>query len=369
MVAFLGWSPNGRRGSMPTASPRTDAVLYTKGATTDPYGTSRPGGFGIVIAPATSRQRIVQVTDPELGWYSGAVWLGGHRIVVPRNTPPFRPPLIYRLTSGRLRFVGPAPVPRLELQPVWSPDQRLIATEPIVACDKRQPITKCYQGSARILVRRADGSQPRRVATGHFNGWTPDGRLLVTNRSATSSYEAVDVDSGRRSQPISSRGLASSVGRKPVLIGPARWSGDGRYLAAMIRAPWKNQDTIHAAFVIARVDGRSVQVVRSPYVISMFAWSPRGHRLAYTTSGFPSPHQLFLIDTPAARPVQVFATRHHFDWITWSPDARRLLLDDKLTNRWRLFAVRGRAELRAISRPGGRPLWCCPVNNYATNDW
>jgi hypothetical protein len=367
--AFLGWSPNGRRSLAPAATPRAGAVVYTKGASTDPYGTSRPKGFGIVIAPATSKQRILKVTDPDLGWYNGAVWLGDHRIVVPRNAPPFRPPLIYRFGHGTLRLVGPAPVPRLEIQPVWSPNEKLIATEPIAPCDKRQPISKCYRSSARILVRRADGSHPRQVATGQLNGWTPDGRLLFTNRSATSSYEALDIESGRRSQPISPRRLAILARRKPVLIGPPRWSGDRRYIAAMIRAPWKKQDKIYGAFVIARADGRVVRVVRSPYVISMFAWSPRGHRLAYTTSGFPSPHQLFLVDAPGARPIEIFATRRHFDWITWSPDGRRLLLDDKLTNRWRLFSVGSRAAPHTLRRPGGRPLWCCPVNSYATNDW
>jgi len=28
------------------------------------------------IASATNRQRLVQVTNPDLGWYNGAAWLG-----------------------------------------------------------------------------------------------------------------------------------------------------------------------------------------------------------------------------------------------------------------------------------------------------
>jgi hypothetical protein len=370
VIAFAGWCSDGNRRSEPAAAQRADAVLYTKGASTDPYATSRPKGFGILIAPGTSRQRIVQVTDPDLGWYNGAAWLGDDRVVVPRNAPPLRPPLIYAFSDGRLRLIGPAPVPRLELTPVWSPDRRLIATEPIVPCEKGQrEIWKCYKSSARVLVRRADGSHPRQVATGHFDSWTPDGRLLVTNRNSTASFQALDIDSGGRSLPVSPRGLGALLGKKSVTIGPARWSGDGRYIAAMLRAPWRNDDPTHGAFVVAHRDGRAFRVIRSPYIISMFAWSPRGHRLAYTTSGFPSPHELFLVDTPATRPVRLFATARHFDWITWSPDGRRLLLDDKLANRWRLFALAHRTGPSTLRRLGGRPLWCCPANSYATKDW
>jgi Tol biopolymer transport system component len=98
----------------------------------------------------------------------------------------------------------------------------------------------------------------------------------------------------------------------------------------------------------------------------MFAWSPVGHRLAYTTSGFPSPHQLFVLDTPAARPRPLFVTVRHFDWVTWSPDARRLLVDDEHKNRWLLLSTTGRRSARVLPRFGGRPLWCCPLNAFET---
>ena len=143
------------------------------------------------------------------------------------------------------------------LTPVWSPDRRLIATEPIVPCEKGQrEIWKCYKSSARVLVRRADGSHPRQVATGHFDSWTPDGRLLVTNRNSTASFQALEIDSGRRSLSISPRGVAALLGKMSVTIGPARWSADRRYIAAMLRAPWRNNDPTHGAFVVAHRDGR-----------------------------------------------------------------------------------------------------------------
>jgi hypothetical protein len=369
-VAAVGWSTETRQRSVSPVSTGRSNLLYTKGASTDPYGSSRPSGFGIVADPATSMQSVVQVSNPELGWFYGAAWLGDERVVVPRNGPPLRAPLIYRFSGRRLQLIGPAPVPPREFLPLWSPDGRLIATEPVVPCDKRQrSVWKCYRSSARVLVRQADGSHPRQVATGQVDSWTPDGRLLITNRNSTASYEAVDIRSGRRSLPISTRNLPALVGKKSVIVGPARWSADGRFIAAMLRAPWRNADTTHGAIVIARADGLPLRVLRSRYVISMFAWAPVGHRLAYTTSGFPSPHELFLVETPRAIPVRLFATARHFDWITWSPDGRRLLLDDRLARRWRLFAIHSRSAPRTLRRLGGRPLWCCPVNRYATKDW
>ena len=106
-------------------------------------------------------------------------------------------------------------------------------------------------------------------------------------------------------------------------------------------------------------------MVTSPYVISMFAWSPRGHRLAYTTSGSSEPHQLFLINTPHSTPQRLFqTTNRHFDWITWSPDNQWLLIDDEQAGHWRLLSTVRPTNTRLLPRLGGRPLWCCPQNPY-----
>jgi hypothetical protein len=103
---------------------------------------------------------------------------------------------------------------------------------------------------------------------------------------------------------------------------------------ALIGAKWPKRAKITSAVVLARADGRPIRLISSRYIISMFAWSPVGHRLAYTTSGFPSPHQLLVVDRPTANPKPLFVTVRHFDWVTWSLDARRLLVDDEHKNRW-----------------------------------
>jgi hypothetical protein len=344
-----------------------EAVLYTKGVSTDPYGTSAADGFGVVTDIGTKRQRTIEARSRELGWFGGAGWIDDHRILVARKAPPFRRPFIYRFDGRTLRRLGPAPVPALEPGPVWSPDGSRIASEPIEPCAKSQrTIWQCYRSSGRVLVRDGDGSHVRQVAIGSFNSWTPDGRLLVTDRSGSRPYAALDVRTGARTIPLSPAPVASRFRLKKVSVAAPRWSADRRFMAAMVGTSWPKRTKITAALVLARADGRPIRLIRSPYIISMFAWSPIGHRLAYTTSGFPTPHQLFVVDTPTAKPKPLFVTARHFDWVTWSPDARRLLVDDEHKNRWWLLSTVGRHTSRALPRLGGRPLWCCPLNAFGT---
>jgi hypothetical protein len=342
-------------------------VLYTRGASTDPYGSAHPNGFGVVIAPSTTRQRVVQVIDDRLGWSTGAEWLGPRRIVVPRKAPWLGAPLVYEFTRGVLRRIGPAPVPRREVAPVWSPDRKLIAAEPIEPCSKRQrSFWTCYRASARVVVRDADGSDPRIVARAHLDSWTPRGRLLITNRAATAGYEALDVETRRRSRPLSPGRVAQFARVHNPVLGPPRWSADMRYIGATVDGKWPKGARTLNAIILARADGTPLRLLCLPYAISMFAWAPVGHRLAYTTSGFPSPHELLVVDPAEAGRKRIYATADHFDWITWSPDGERLLLDEGVLNRWSIFSMASQGR-RTLRRFGGRPLWCCPVNRYATH--
>lgn len=59
-------------------------------------------------------------------------------------------------------------------------------------------------------------------------------------------------------------------------------------------------------------------------------------------------------------------TERHFDWVSWAPDSRRLLLDDPVENLWWLTPAQPTYTFIISPRLGGRPLWCCPVNPYAT---
>jgi hypothetical protein len=352
-----------------SAMAHTGAVLYTVGVSTDPYGNSSPGGFGVVTGFGSAGEMKDEIRSRDLGFFAGAEWIGERRILVPRKAPPFRPPLIFRLAGGNLVREGPSPLPPLDAQQEWSPDGKLIASQPIEPCAPNQrPRWKCYRQGDEIYLQAADGSRRRVLANGHFDSWTPDGRLLVVvgPRGAFYHYRALNVRSGRRTLPLSPERAAAAAGLQRAALGPPRWSADGRYIAAMVAGKWPKKLNVFTAVVIARADGQPIRVITSPYVISMFAWSPRGHRLAWTTSGFPTPHELFVLDDPSGKPRRLFAADPHFDWIAWSPDGQRLLLDDEHAGRWLLVSATARKRVEERARLGGRPYWCCPVNAYAT---
>ena len=347
----------------PRSGPK-DAILYTIGLSTDPYGSSSPAGFGVVTAIGTKREQRIEVRRRGLGSFGGADWIGSGRVVVPQGAPPLRPPLLYRFDGSRLAGEGPANLLAREPGADWSPDGRRVATQQVVACAPRQrTLFECYRLGKRIHVQDADGSNRRLVARGEHAGWTADGRLLVRDRR---TYRALDVDSATSTVPLA-EGRVRRLARVPVWLGPPRWSADGRYLAAHVAARWPAKARTTTAVVIADAEGRPLRLLRSRYIISMFSWSPTGHRLAYTTSGFPDPHELFVVDEPEAEPARLLATDRHFDWVTWSPDGQRLLVDDENRDAWRLLAPDGARRVRKLPRLGGRPVWCCPANSFATS--
>jgi hypothetical protein len=321
-----------------------NAVLYTIGLSTDPYGDSSPGGFGVATELSQRALHKVEIRQRGLGGSRGAEWLDGGLVLVPRPAPPLRRPILYRY-DGRLRQQGMAPIPRASGY-TWSSRQELFAYEPPVACQHEQrSLYACTRASGRLFVVREDGTGKQEVTAGHLMGWTADGRIGFFRSYQRAIPRAIDLGSGKTG-PI----LPGWKVELPI------WSPDGRFVAAVART----------GVVIAHADGRIVQTIPSRLVISMIAWSPVGRRLAFTTSGFPNPHQLFIVDRPSARARLLFvAGSWHFDWISWSPDGTRLLLDDENRHRWLLFRTDRSGRRRKLPRLGGRPLWCCPVNSFS----
>jgi hypothetical protein len=339
--------PEGRAGVIP----KSGAVLYTIGISTDPYGDDRPNGFGVATGIVAGKLEKVEVRSRELGWFAGAEWLDRGEILVHRKAPPLRRPVIFRFEPGRLERSRLAPFVSGSAYR-WSPDRTLLALEPPAPCKPGQAsLFQCYRGSGRIFVAMQDGSQRRLVAKGTSPDWTPDGRLVFyrTRRDwAHGRAVILDISSGRRTSED-----RYWVNEEPLA------SANGRYLVDYRHA---NKRT---AVVITQADGRIVKTFSTPYIVSMVAWSPRGHRLAYTTSGWPAPHELFLVDPARGNPKRVFVSgARHFDWITWSPDGRWLLLDDEEAGGWRVFSARTGEQVRLLPRLGGRPLLCCPLNAY-----
>ena len=321
--------------------------MYSIGVSTNPYGYSRPNGFGVAAGVGSGRIVRVERRTREYGGFGGAEWLPDGRILVHRHAPPLRRPAIFSYRARRLVRTGLAPFPGGSSY-WWSPDGQRVAYEPPEPCRPHQrSLYRCYRGSGQVFV-----SGLGHVARAKLGGWTPDGRLvLYADIHAEGRGEATLLDLRTRARTSRRRYWP---GEQPIR------SADGRYSAR--RRGVKNRTQI-----IVSQRGRVVQTMETHYILSMFAWSTRGHLLAYTTSGFPSPHQLWVVD-PGHAPRKIFATgRRHFDWITWSPDGRFILLDGDAYGGWHVFAAGTGREIRTLPRLGGRPQWCCPVNEYRGN--
>jgi hypothetical protein len=347
ILALSGCTHGSKQARQPV-----DEVLYTIGLSTDPYGNSSPHGFGVVTGLRQGSFEKVEVRERGLGGFGGAEWLSPGLIIVPRPAPPLRRPLLYRY-DGKLEPRGSAPIPGGSAY-AWSPRLGLFAYEPAIPCKPHQrSLYNCYKASGLLFVAGVDGRDKREVTAGHLMGWTANGRIGFFRSYRRANPEAFDLDTGKIG-PI----LPGWKVELPI------WSPDGRFVAAITGA----------GVVIADANGRVVQTIRSRLVISMIAWAPVGRSLAFTTSGFPDPHQLFVVDRPSARPRLLYvAPGWHFDWITWSPDGRRILLDDEnwfrlkdeRRGRWLLLWTDRSGWRQTLRRLGGRPLWCCPENAFS----
>jgi hypothetical protein len=205
-----------------------------------------------------------------------------------------------------------------------------------------------------------DGKRTR-ISRWHLGGWAPDGRLLVTDDRGE-EYRALDVVTARAEPVIDRAAVAELAEKRRVGVDKPVWSADRRFVAALAGIPWGRRSGKVGTIVLARADGTPLRLVTSPYIVSMLAWSPTGHRLAYTTSGFPDPHELYVLDEPDGEPRRLFAAgARHF--------GRFLLVDDEHAarrGRWLLIDAETGRIVRRLPRLGGAPQWCCPVNAYVT---
>jgi hypothetical protein len=340
-------------------------VLFGVGVSTNPYGVGDPRrGFGVVSGLPLGRVPVVV----ERGRWAGASasWVAPG-VVSAEGTRNISPHL-FRYRAGRLGAIMSPAVPRLSGGvAVWSGDRRWLAFERMVRLGAH---TTALSGTVQVVQ---PGGSSHTVGHGDLVGWSPDGRVLLRTRTrqpllSTAPVIAVDPRTGAQRTLVSPDAIHHLIGAtlKTALAKPV-WSADHRFMALLSSAPWRHRDghKVFAAIVILTARGSPVRVVTSPYAISMFAWSPHDHALAYTASGFAEPHQAFVLPAPGASARRVFQTSdRHFDWITWSPSGDYLLVDDESDSHWRLIPTRSGLPPRLLPRIGGHPLWCCPQNAY-----
>jgi hypothetical protein len=325
------------------------SVVYTLGLSTNPYGRVSLQGFGIARGVRRGMLHTVEVKSRRYGGFAGASWLSADRVLVPRSDGRW---VIFRYDHGRLSSPAVAPVPPFSAAFAWSPTRTMVATEPAATCGRKTPLRLCRRPSRNVYVAAGDGSNRRFLTHGDLAGWTPDEKLVVQDPRGT-PFRLVNPRTGRNVR-VFGRGLS----------GQPTWSADGRYFAAVV-AGLKDSRTKVGRIVFARAGGKVLRTLSSPYGISMLAWSPHGHRLAYTTNGFPAPHEVWVLDSPRARARKIFSRTSHFDWISWNPSGRFLLLDFETQGHWMLLPAFGHGRPRELPRLGGRPLWCCPPEHFS----
>lgn len=145
--------------------------------------------------------------------------------------------------------------------------------------------------------------------------------------------------------------LAAGIRFRSHFTALAAWSTDGKLVALLAAAPHGRG----MAVVVGNLRTRRTRTITSRYQISMIAWSPVGRRLVYTTSGFPTPHELWLVEGLRGTPRRLLATARHFDWVAWMPGARSLLVDDAAREEWLSVSTSG-SRITANRRRGARPL-------------
>ena len=350
-----------------------DLVFFGVQASTNPDIGTPGAGIGVAEGLLTGHPTLVARSDRWVAIPDGQ-WLARMRLLANQMTTTGFTGAddVVELHGDRLERIAALrePFSLYWGSSIVSPDGRLVAA------------TQAFRAGAHGRVRpgpltavasiTGQGEHTFKLG-GELLGWADTHRLAFLSDGW---LETIDVRSGWRTRLVSLAELARDGGGRQAsvpntvtgnqLIG----SADGTLVAFPLALTYAGPHPLRQGSVVAvvRIRDHTVRMISSPLQISMFAFAPQGDRYAYTTSGFPEPHELWVgrgINQPTKRIF--FTTDHHFDWITWSPDTKWLLLDDQLngpTPLWRLIPSDGRGKSRTLPRLGGHPLWCCRQQTY-----
>jgi Tol biopolymer transport system component len=199
--------------------------------------------------------------------------------------------------------------PGLEIQPVLSPDGRVVAYAGGNAARMRIYIRPV--GGGRTLALTDDSTvieaQPR---------WSPDGNsVLFLARSGVSVASAL----GGESRPLVPGSATASVST-------AAWSPDGREIA-FVRAD---------SLLVIPVEGGPARLLATTLDLHSCTWSPAGRWIACvalnsesvlpgTTFGNLAPSAILLFPTAGGAPVRLVEAQAFNQSPVWAPDGAQLL--------------------------------------------
>ena len=217
------------------------------------------------------------------------------------GAPPGKPPLsdfdiqLVRVDGTRRTTIVRSPATELDAQ--WSPDGQELSFS-------RWPRTADWRSSSIWIVRR-DGSDLRKLSSGQFARWSPDGAQLALDAPTTGSDG--DIFVLNRSGGERRRLLAT-----PQLEQPAAWSPDGKRILFTRFYLAGGSDV----FVID-VDGSRVRrLTRAPGEDTAAAWSPDGSKIVFTSERTGHP-QVFVMNADGSNQRNISRTRSNdfaTDW-------------------------------------------------------
>jgi Tol biopolymer transport system component len=247
-----------------------------------------------------------------------------------------------------------------EFDPSWSPDGSRI-----VYRDSRRGINH----DDEIYVMNADGTERRDITNDPANDWgpdwSPDGRTIVFNSTRPDS-----TMSGYVVRPDGSK-----LRRIPtdMWVEYPAWSPDGTRIAFM---GGPNGPAEYDIWVMNADGSNPVQLTDSPGPDGWPAWSPDGSRIAFasvrddcaysdapdcrTTGDIGPHHDIWVVNADGTKLTRV--TPEFGQFVTWSPDARYLLVSG-----YDLYVIRpdgtGRTSLdiQGLPRGGLFPDWIRPA--------
>jgi TolB protein len=233
--------------------------------------------------------------------------------------------------------------PGLELDPVLSPDGKMIA------------YAAGTLGHTHIYVRQL-GSSRRIPVTQDIPGyqrspqWSPDGSHIaffsVDDRARVSTISQVPALGGAAKPLVE---LPSAGG----LLCPV-WSPDGDRIAYSSHS---------ALYILSVTTGQTAKVAEHPGGLHSLVWSPDGARIAYVVGGYIylfgiplfghiAPSAVWVVSATGGQDVELTDQIHLNMSPTWMPDSKHLLYVSNQNGRRDVFQL----ALRDSGGPAGPPV-------------